>query len=162
MKTVLIALALLLLGLVVLGVLLKRQQKENGNFGKEKNGEKPRACAPLTRHEQAMFFRLQTALPELVVLSQVSFGALLTAKARSVRNTFDRKRADFVVCNPSFNVLAVIELDDNSHIGREENDQDRDKLLTDAGYRVLRYRSMPEVEQIAKDFKPKQGPINAP
>lgn len=162
MKTVLIALVLALLAWVVLKVLSKGQQKENEKPEEGKNREKPRACAPLTRHEQAMFFRMQTALPELIVLSQVSFGALLTAKSRAARNTFDRKRADFVVCDKSFNVLAVVELDDNSHIGQEEKDQDRDKLLTDAGYRVLRYRSMPDLAQIANDFSPKEEPPKAP
>ncbi len=100
-----------------------------------------------------MFFRLQSALPNLIVLSQVSFGALLTAKSRAVRNTFDRKRADFVICDKSFKVLAVVELDDRSHDGREEQDANRDKLLTDAGYRVIRYRGIPDIEQVEADFK---------
>lgn len=64
--------------------------------------EIPRATWPLTRSEQSMYFRLQGALPDLIVLSQVSFGALLTARTWAARNTFNRKRADFVICEKSF------------------------------------------------------------
>lgn len=152
METIVLVLILLAVAAVVIVALSKKKQKpEKG--GKATEGEKPRACEPLTRNEQAMFLRLQEALPGLIVLSQVSFGALLTAKSRAARNTFDRKRADFVICNKSFKVLAVIELDDSSHDGREEEDANRDKLLTDAGYRVLRYRGIPNIEQVAKEFR---------
>lgn len=153
-------LSVLLIVLAVIGIALfialskkEKEQSSTNAFEHTPNKERPRACAPLTKHEQLMFFRLQEALPKLIVLSQVSFGALLTAQARGVRNTFDRKRADFVICDKSFKVLAVVELDDSSHDGREEQDANRDKLLTDAGYRVLRYRSIPDVEQVAGDFK---------
>lgn len=71
--------------------------------------EVPRATWPLTRNEQSMRFCLQGALPDLIVLSQVSFGALLTARATAVHNTFDRKRADFVVCEKSFKVVAIVD-----------------------------------------------------
>ena len=152
METIVLVLILLAVAAVVIVALSKKKQKpEKG--GKATEGEKPRACEPLTRNEQAMFLRLQEALPGVIVLSQVSFGALLTAKSRAARNTFDRKRADFVICNKSFKVLAVIELDDSSHDGREEEDANRDKLLTDAGYRVLRYRGIPNIEQVAKEFR---------
>lgn len=114
--------------------------------------EVPRATWPLTRNEQLMYFRLQGALPELIVLSQVSFGALLAAKSQAVRNTFDRKRADFVVCEKSFKVVAIVELDDSSHDGNEARDAKRDTLLKAAGYRVLRYRGIPNIDRVQGDF----------
>lgn len=153
MQTIVLVLIVLIVAVVVVAALAKKKRGPTEGAGRAIEGEKPRACQPLTKHEQAMFFRLQGALPSLIVLSQVSFGALLTAKSRGTRNTFDRKRADFVICDKSFKVLAVVELDDSSHDGREEQDANRDKLLTDAGYRVLRYRSIPDVEQVAGDFK---------
>lgn len=151
MKTIVLVLIVLAIAVVVIAALSKK--KREPEKGKAIEGEKPRACEPLTRNEQAMFLRLQEALPGLIVLSQVSFGALLTAKSRAVRNTFDRKRADFVICDKAFKVLAVIELDDRSHDGREEEDASRDKLLTDAGYRVIRYRGIPGIAQVAADFR---------
>ncbi|MFX5521836.1 hypothetical protein ABTD78_21465, partial [Acinetobacter baumannii] len=51
----------------------------------------------LTEREKPMFFRLRQAFPDDVVLSQVAFSALLTAKDQPTRSTFNRKVADFVV-----------------------------------------------------------------
>ena len=87
-------------------------------------------------------------------LPQVSFGALLMAKTRAVRNTFDRKIADFVVCTKAFDVLAAVELDDSSHRGNEAKDARRDALLKAAGYRVLRYARIPDVDRVRQDFAP--------
>lgn len=94
----------------------------------------------LTDREQPMYFRLRQAFPDDVVLSQVAFSALLTAKDQPTRSTFNRKVADFVVATKAFEVLAVIELDDSSHRGREVQDSKRDQLLERAGYRVLRFK----------------------
>lgn len=116
--------------------------------------EVPRATWPLTRNEQAMYFRLQGALPNLIVLSQVSFAALLTARSMAVRNTFNRKRADFVICERSFKVIAIVELDDSSHDGNEVQDERRDAQLVNAGYRVLRYRGIPNIDRVQADFAP--------
>jgi hypothetical protein len=112
--------------------------------------EVPRATLPLTRNEQAMYYRLAGALPDLVVLSQFSFGAVLAARSTAARNAFNRKRADFVICEKSFKVVAIVELDDSSQDGNES----RDSLLVDAGYRVLRYRSIPNIDRVQADFAP--------
>ncbi|MES2186633.1 MAG: DUF2726 domain-containing protein [Pseudomonadota bacterium] len=141
---------ILLGGLVLLGV-IAAALKSPDRRGK---GERPKARAPVTLNEQGMYNRLIQTLPDLVVLSQVSFGALLTANARAVRNTFDRKIADFVVCTKAFEVLAVVELDDSSHRGNEAKDAKRDALLKAAGYRVLRYSRIPDVDRVRQDFAP--------
>ena len=132
--------------LVVLALLLGRRGRRGAR-------ETPRARAPLTAHEQAMFARLREALPHLVVMPQVAFSALLTAREWAARATFDRKVADFVLCDAGFRVLAVVELDDRSHDGREAADAARDRLLTHAGYRVLRYRGVPAAERLRADLR---------
>lgn len=147
--SLLIAMALGFLALVVIARLLPRRGGSN---------EVPRAAWPLTRNEQAMYFRLQGALPDLIVLSQVSFGALLSARSAAVRNTFDRKRADFVICEKSFKVVAIVELDDSSHDGKKARDEKRDALLQAAGYRVLRYRGIPNIDRVQSDFAPPPPP----
>lgn len=111
--------------------------------------ESPSARKPLTNREQAMYFRLQSALPEYVVLAQVSFGALLKAKSFAARNTYDRKIADFVVCSKAFEVIAVIELDDASHNNKQAQDGKRDQLLQKAGYKTMRFKNVPD----AADFQ---------
>jgi very-short-patch-repair endonuclease len=114
--------------------------------------ERPKRKRVLTDREQAMCNRLTQALPNLHVMPQVAFSALITAKSLQARNTFDRKVADFVVCDGHFEVLAVIELDDRSHHGNEQRDARRDRLLTSVGYRVIRYPQIPSVTRIRQDL----------
>jgi len=113
-----------------------------------------RAKKILTDREQPMFHRLQQAFPNEVVLSQVAFSALLTAKDLRTRATFNRKVADFVVATKAFEVLAVIELDDSSHKGRDVVDGKRDALLEGAGYRVLRFKNVPDVDTVQRAVRP--------
>lgn len=127
-------------------------------LGKGAGREQPRRKRVLTEREQAMYFRLTSALPDRVVLAQVSLGALLTAKAPAVRNTFSQKIADFVVLDRSMHVLAVIELDDESHKGKREKDSARDGMLRGAGYKVLRYANVPDADQVRGDMAPPAEP----
>lgn len=113
-----------------------------------------RAKRLLTEREQPMFFRLQQAFPNDVVLSQVAFSALLTATDQPTRSMFNRKVADFVVATRAFEVLAVIELDDSSHKGRAVQDSKRDSLLERAGYRVLRFKNVPDVDAVRRAVRP--------
>ena len=108
----------------------------------------------LTEREQPMFFRLQQAFPNDVVLTQVAFSALLTARDLPTRQRFNRKVADFVVTTKAFEVLAVIELDDASHRGREVHDSKRDSMLEQAGYRVLRFKHVPNVVDVQQAVRP--------
>lgn len=139
-----VLLAIILIAAVVIGELAKKQVSGSA--------ERPKRRWPLTKNEAAMYHRLVQALPGKVIFAQVSFGALLTARSRAARNRFDRKVADFVVCDKALQVLAVIELDDSSHKGREFKDAARDKLLLEAGYRVIRYPRIPNVEKLRSDF----------
>ncbi|NMM27828.1 MAG: DUF2726 domain-containing protein [Glaciimonas sp.] len=111
-----------------------------------------RAKAVLTLNEQPMYFRLVESLPEVIVLTQVAFSALLTTKLQGTRNKFNRKVCDFVICTKAFTVLAIVELDDASHNGREKEDATREVLLTEAGYKVLRYKRTPSVDTIQNDI----------
>lgn len=146
MKNMFALLAVLAVLLAVVGALAGSQKKAAGK------GEKLRQRALMTDREQAMYNRLVQALPDVIVLAQVSFSALLTARSYAARNTFDRKVADFVICDRAFRVLAVVELDDSSHRGREKEDRAREALLADAGYRVVRYPRVPDVQQVRDDF----------
>ena len=107
-----------------------------------------------TANEQKMFWRLVEYFPqpEFVVLAQVSFGALLYAKDGATRNSFSQKIADFVLLDKTFKVLAVIELDDSSHKGKEDQDAKRDAMLTKAGYRILRYSQTPNSNRLLNDI----------
>lgn len=142
---------------IAIGFLLflksKRNQKYRKHFSTNKNNEMPRRRHLLTKREYAMYHVLKDALsPEYLILPQVSFGALLTAKTQSVVNTFIRKRADFVICNEALHIIAIIELDDWSHHGRQEQDTNRDKLLTDVDYTVIHYKEIPTAQSIRQEI----------
>ncbi|MGK5062584.1 DUF2726 domain-containing protein [Janthinobacterium sp. LB3P112] len=107
----------------------------------------------MTARERQMYHLLQTALPECTVLAQVAFSALVTAKGWANRNRFDRKVADFVVCSQQLNVIAVVELDDRSHAGRERHDKERDAMLRLAGYVTLRYANFPTQQALRADVE---------
>jgi Protein of unknown function (DUF2726) len=117
-----------------------------GPVKKRKQTFSAKAKNPLTKNEQPMYFRLVEAFPELIVLAQVSFSALMTSNDRASRNKFDRKTADFVLCTKSFAVVAVIELDDASHNGKAKEDAERDALLSSVGCKVIRFKKTPDVE----------------
>jgi hypothetical protein len=77
----------------------------------------------LTSNEIEFFHRFQRALPGFHVFPQVSFAAFITGDGRlsrkaqwAVRAKFDRKIADFVICERgTLKVVAVVELDDRTH-----------------------------------------------
>lgn len=117
-----------------------------------------------TANEQAMYWRLASVFPAPahIVLAQVSFGALLTAKAGASQNSFSQKIADFVLLDKSFKVIAIIELDDSSHRGRESKDGGRDAMLALAGYKILRYKGVPQPEKLLRDLAPDKMQITRP
>lgn len=108
----------------------------------------------LTNHEKVMFGELQKALygTNYYIFVQVSFGALLTTELTKTLWTFNQKRADYVICDSYFNVVAIIELDDKSHDTKQDADRKRDEMLKNAGYKVLRYRYMPPVDKLKNDI----------
>ena len=149
MKSIIIFLLVIavIAAIVIAAKMPKTGKARKGNFG-------PKSIA--TANEQGMFWRLIEAFPapEYIVLTQVSFGAMLTAKNGASRGSFDRKIADFVVTNKGFKVLAVVELDDKSHNGREQQDASRDAILIEAGYKVLRYAKTPDADKLRTDLTP--------
>ncbi len=108
---------------------------------------------PLSAYEEQMFYVLSGALPDCIVLAQVAFSALITSKSPAIRNRFDRKVADFVICSRQMTPILIIELDDASHKGKELQDAERDALLKNAGYTTIRYTKIPSEQQVQKDLE---------
>ena len=106
----------------------------------------------ITRFETKMFQRLKQAFPQHHVLAQVAFSSLITSDYMPSRNKFNRKVTDFVILNTHLDVICIIELDDPTHNGKEDEDSKRDAMLSEAGYTVLRYSSIPSIKQLQKDI----------
>lgn len=99
-----------------------------------------------------MFIRLKQSFPNYHVLAQVAFSALITSNDYKIRSQFNRKVTDFVVLNDKMEVMAIIELDDPTHLEKVEEDRIRDQMLTEARYLVKRYTNIPTVRQLQKDI----------
>jgi len=127
-----------------------------------RRSQEPYASKPLmTRNEREFISRLERALPECRIHSQVCMGALVkpsfpegsTRKSRSiyrsVRNRFAQKMIDFVVEERATGrILTLVELDDSSH--NPYRDSRRDAITMAAGYRTIRWKSRfrPAAEEI--------------
>lgn len=107
----------------------------------------------ITTFESQMFLRLKQAFPHYHILAQVAFSALITSEHYNIRSKFNRKVTDFVILDQEMRVIAVVELDDPSHIGKEVEDQKRDRMLKEAGYRVQRYTQIPSIKQLQMDIR---------
>lgn len=106
----------------------------------------------MTVHEKVMFGLLKEAIPECHIFVQVALGGILWTSSYATRNKFSQKIADFVITDQNFTILAVIELDDKSHIGKEDKDAERDQMVREAGYKTLRYPAIPQVSQLRSDI----------
>lgn len=118
----------------------------------------------ITETEQILFERLREALPEYHIFTQVQLSQLVNIKkGHSFKLWFaqiSRMSVDFVVTDKELNTIAAIELDDKTHYldeDRHQADSKKDKVLTAAGVRVIRWRCeiMPTKEQIKLNFDTK-------
>ncbi|UIX80499.1 DUF2726 domain-containing protein [Xylella fastidiosa] len=106
--------------------------------------------------EQVLYWRLIEALPD----RQVQLSRFLGVRRGHQRHWFNRinqKSADFVVCAKDSSVIAVIELDDATHLreSRKKADFDKSKAIENAGLRLIRsdVSAIPSTDQIRNTFK---------
>ena len=120
------------------------------------------AKKPLTQPEQILYFRLRNALPDHIILAQVQLSRFLGVKKgnnfHAWNNRINRMSADFVVCNKDSSIVAVIELDDESHEReiRKTADLKKNKALSDAGISIVRWqvKMLPDEPKIKASILP--------
>jgi len=99
----------------------------------------------MTENEAEFFGRLVVALPDHYIFPQVAMSALIEAASKDKRTAHSdrlriaQQRTDFVVCDRSCKVIAVVELDDRTH--SRSKDKVRDARLQQAGLRSVRFQS---------------------
>lgn len=150
---------LLVIAIAVFGGLAKGGQRRKFKYNPNETWpfEKKKL---MTAPEQLFYSRLIESLPELCVFSQVQLSQLVSVKKghdfKQWFNRISRMSADFVVTDKAMEIIAVIELDDRSHNKPEriEADKKKDKALTSAGIKVIRWKvsPMPTVAQIKEAF----------
>lgn len=125
----------------------------------------------ITETEKILFNRLREALPDYHVLTQVQLSQLVhVKKGHSFKMwwmSISRMSVDFVIVDNDMRTIAAIELDDKSHYSDEDRhraDAKKDKVLTAAGIRMIRWRCeiMPEINQIALAFPEHRKPETRP
>lgn len=152
-------LLILIVGFFVFAA-ISRCNKKNRDYGINDNEEVrklAKVVSPsfiLTRSEKPLFFLIQETLPEYILLTQVSFSAILKSNDLPTRNSFNRKRIDYLVVSKDFAPIVVIELDDRSHkiSNVKESDEYRDNLLSAAGIPTIRFKELPSKELLKREL----------
>lgn len=107
----------------------------------------------LTKNEWYEFKKLQEIAKHnnLLICPKVRLADIIeprhnTKNYKSLFYKIQAKHIDFLICDYTLKILAILELDDNSHnrADRRERDQFVDKILTGVGYTVIRTRSITE------------------
>lgn len=142
----LILIVLLLVVATVIGLLAGQKSRKSSPY---QYAAKPM----LTANEKEFFSRLQTAVPEYFVQSQVAMGALMTGrhadnKHHATRAKFAQKIVDYVLLDDNLDVVLLVELDDRTH--GSAKDAARDAMTSQAGYQTLRVesRAKPSVPEL--------------
>ena len=71
------------------------------------------------------------------------------------------KHVDFLICDQSMHIKAVLELDDNSHDQKDRQARDTfvDQILTSVGYKVIRTHSITEttLDSLIEPISPQEN-----
>lgn len=149
MKTVtiiLVAIAIIAI-IVIFGMDKKIKNNKHGEYKKKKT--------LLNKNEQEFFWVLVKALPELLVLPQVSMNQIFSNTSLIQRNLIGQNSIDFMICKRDFKMLVAIELNGPSH--KTENQKRRDlnksNALKSASIPLLIYENhnIPNAEQVRND-----------
>lgn len=100
-----------------------------------------RQCCLLTENEKYHYERLKQIVPNSVLLhTQVSFNSFLKCDQIQIRNRYNRGVVDLIITDLDFNVLLIIEVDDDSHTARKVKAKDklRDEITSGAGIQTIR------------------------
>ncbi len=159
MNTVFIVLFIIVIVILVASS-QKKGKEEKVNELKPVQQDSYKATNFMSENELEFFNRLINAFPEYYVFPQVAMSGLVAPKTKdfkqqnAIKNTYNRSRVDFVLYKDQ-KVVAVIELDDKTHKGKEDKDQKRDDILAQAGYKTYRYMSnnKPTLEELRRTIR---------
>ncbi|MBY0241735.1 MAG: DUF2726 domain-containing protein [Burkholderiaceae bacterium] len=154
-----IALLIILCAIAIIAFVLMQARTRQAAYRKRR---------VMTPNEVEFFGRITRALPGMHVCPQVAMHALIeptstNSKARLVDfRRISQKVVDYTIFDSQWEVIAIIELDDRTHL--VSRDVIRDGFTSAAGIRTLRYqsRSKPAESQIAADISAIRAVAAAP
>lgn len=138
--------------MVVIAAVTNKETRSAAFQRKDREQAPIKARFLLTPNDQMTFIKLHKALPDCFVLTQVAMASLLNSSGLVTRNKINRYCVDFVVLDKYFNIIAIIEVDPPQQKKNMLKISERDTMLMEAGYRVIRYTHAPDIEQIISDF----------
>ncbi|AMO98931.1 hypothetical protein CAter282_1030 [Collimonas arenae] len=145
--------ALAVLTIIMMAVIAVLTREKQATVQKRREYVKKK---PLSNNEQVMYWRLIGALPDHMVLTQVSLGRCLGTKDSVGLDTLTSKSLDFVICDKASDVVAVVELDNKTHNHKtfSKEDEKKYKALKNAGIDIIRWRasSLPSEADIRERF----------
>lgn len=138
-------------GLVIGFLILKGKADSAGEAaapGKGKSKRRPEAfkpCPVFTSSELALYHRLSEALPDHIILSQVSYLAFVRPKVSeiSLLNSIGSRRIDFIVLDRHGEFVTGIELDGSAHDNDKAaaDDMFKTQLMQYSGLKLIRWRA---------------------
>ncbi len=150
MKAIIVLTVLTLVIMAVITVLTREKQA-----AQEKRREYIKK-KPLSSNEQVLYWRLVGALPDYMVLAQVSLSRCLGTKDSGGLDTLTSKNLDFVICDKASDVVAVIEINTKVHNNKivSKEDEQKYKALKKAGIDIIKWRanSLPSEADIRERF----------
>jgi very-short-patch-repair endonuclease len=153
--------------MVIIAAVTNKESRRAALQIKERDQAPIKARSLLTTNEQMTFLKLRKALPNCVVLTRVAMSALLNSNGLVTRNKINRCCVDFVVLDRDFKIISIVEISQLQQNKNIPKISERDTMLMEAGYRVIRYTHAPDIERITADFseflqseKAKQLPLS--
>lgn len=142
------------LAMVIIAAATNKENRKATAFQRKEKEEAPikKAKSLLSTNEQMTFIKLRKALPDCFVLPRVALSALLNSSGLVTRNKINRCCVDFVILDKDFNVISIVEINQSNQNISPTKINERDTMLMEAGYRVIRYPYPPELERIINDF----------
>lgn len=111
---------------------------------------------PMTTVEQTMYRRLTKLLPDRIILAQVGMSRCVSIKGPAF-NTLYGERVDFVICNKSMQIIAIVELQDDREITprRRKIEELKEHAFDMASIQVLRWPAnpLPSEAYMAMEFQ---------
>jgi len=100
---------------------------------------------PLSERERETLKQLRESLPGYEIHANMRLADVIKANWKQF-NYIKGYHLDFVICDPSGQIEAAVELDDSTHDHRkaQKRDAKKNKWLSDAGIKLIRIREPQE------------------